>query len=60
MKTEIRILKRPTLKDPKLVGGLPGSGYVAKLVVDHLVKETNAELFAEIYSYSFPPQVYLF
>jgi uncharacterized protein (TIGR00162 family) len=57
MKTEIRILKRPTLKEPRLVGGLPGSGYVAKLVVDHLVKETNAELFAEIYSYSFPPQV---
>ena len=57
MNTEINILKKPTLKDPKLVGGLPGSGYVAKLVIDHLVKEMNAELFAEIYSYSFPPQV---
>lgn len=57
MNTEIKILKKPALKEPKLIGGLPGSGYVAKLVIDHLVKEMNAELFAEVYSYSFPPQI---
>lgn len=55
--TEIVVLKKPQLKDPVLVCGLPGSGYVGKLGVDYLIKEMKAELFAEVYSNTFPPQV---
>lgn len=53
----VKIYKKPELKKPTLVGGLPGSGYVAKLAVDHLVKELDAQLFGEIFSPAFPPQV---
>jgi uncharacterized protein (TIGR00162 family) len=56
---EIKIHTKPALRSPKLVGGLPGSGYVGKLAADHLIKELGAHLAAEIYSYSFPPQVIL-
>jgi len=55
--TTVKIFKKPELTNPILVGGLPGSGYVAKLAVDHLVKELDAKLFGEIFSPSFPPQV---
>jgi uncharacterized protein (TIGR00162 family) len=53
----VKIHKKPKLKNPILVGGLPGSGYVAKLAVDHLVKELDAQLLGEIFSPAFPPQV---
>jgi uncharacterized protein (TIGR00162 family) len=53
---DIRLLKEPDLNDPLLVCGLPGSGFVGKLAVEHLAKELSAELFAVIYSYNFPPQ----
>jgi len=47
----------PHLEEPYLVCGLPGSGYVGKLAVEHLIQEVNAKLLADIYSPSFPPQV---
>lgn len=59
MTVEIVLLKKPELHRPKLICGLPGSGFVAKLALDHLVKELNAELFCLAYSHSFPPQVYV-
>ena len=40
-----------------LVCGFPGSGYVGKLAVDHLIQELRANHLADIYSSSFPPQV---
>lgn len=49
--------KMPELKEPYLVCGMPGSGYVGKLAVEHLIQELQAKPLAEIYSYSFPPQV---
>jgi uncharacterized protein (TIGR00162 family) len=49
--------KEPEFKDPYMVTGLPGVGYVAKLSADYLVKELKAELFEEFYSPSFPPYV---
>lgn len=49
--------KLPDLSEPYLICGLPGSGYVGKLAVEHLIEELDAKLFADIYSYSFPPQV---
>jgi uncharacterized protein (TIGR00162 family) len=54
---DIRFLKEPKLHDPLLICGLPGSGFVGKLAVDHLTKEMGATLFAVVYSYNFPPHV---
>ncbi len=56
-KITIDISQLPELKNPKLICGLPGSGYVGKLAVDYLVDVLHAKSFAEIYSSSFPPQV---
>ncbi len=54
---KMNIFKEPELKNPILVCGLPGSGFVGKLAVEHLAKELSAELFGLIYSHNFPPQV---
>lgn len=47
----------PRLDNPYMICGLPGSGYVGKLAVDHLIQELHAIHLVDIYSYSFPPQV---
>ncbi len=53
------IAKKPILKDPILVEGLPGIGNVGKLAVEHLIETIKAKKFAEIYSKDFPPQVFI-
>ena len=53
----IRVKKKPALKKPLLIVGLPGVGLVSKLAVDHLVKEFKAEKIATLYSPHFPNQV---
>lgn len=57
IKTTILRSKKPKLKNPILVEGLPGVGHVGKLVAEHLVEELGAEKIMEIYSPHFPPQV---
>jgi len=57
MVMQFKIYKEPELKEPYMVTGLPGIGYVAKLSMDYLIKELKAELFEELYSSSFPPYV---
>ncbi|MCP8318255.1 MAG: proteasome assembly chaperone family protein [Candidatus Methylarchaceae archaeon HK01B] len=52
-----RLYKEPQLKDPYMITGLPGIGYIAKLSVEYLIKELKAELFGELYSSSFPSYV---
>lgn len=47
----------PELRSPHLICGFPGSGYVGKLAVDHMIEELHANHLADIYSSSFPPQV---
>jgi uncharacterized protein (TIGR00162 family) len=47
----------PHLQSPYLICGFPGSGYVGKMAVDHLIQELDAKHLADIYSTSFPPQV---
>jgi hypothetical protein len=42
---------------PSLICGFPGSGFVGKLAVDHLIEELKARRLVDIYSSSFPPQV---
>lgn len=56
---EIRLRYTPALTNPVLVCGLPDSGHVAKLVIDHLINEIHAELFAQIFSRWFPPRVHV-
>jgi len=56
-KISVEISSLPELKNPKLICGLPGSGYVGKLAVDYLIDKLNAKQFGNIYSSSFPPQV---
>jgi len=47
----------PDLKSALMICGFPGSGYVGKLAVDHLIEELHAKHLVDIYSSSFPPQV---
>lgn len=56
-KTKFRFEKRPELKNPIVVEGLPGIGYVGKLALDHLSEELGAEKFAEMTSPYFPHHV---
>ena len=53
----VEIIDMPKLKNPSLICGLPGSGYVGKLAVDHMIDELKGIPFANIFSSSFPPQV---
>jgi proteasome assembly chaperone (PAC2) family protein len=47
----------PDIHSSYLICGFPGSGYVGKIAVDHLIQELKAIHLADIYSTSFPPQV---
>src|SRR3972149_2347319 len=53
----VEISEMPKLKNPHLICGLPGSGYVGKIAVDYLIEELKGVQFANIFSSSFPPQV---
>lgn len=46
-------IKRPELKNPILIEGLPGVGFVANISALHLISELNAKKFAEILSPAF-------
>ncbi len=47
----------PRARNPVLVCGMPGSGYVGKLGADHLIELFKAKRVAEYSCESFPPQV---
>lgn len=55
MKTEITYLKKPELKNPILMQGLPGVSNVGRIAVSYLVEKLKAEKFAEIHSPCFFP-----
>lgn len=55
--TVLNLLFKPDVKEPILVEGLPGMGYVGKLAVEHLINELGAKKFAEMYSPHFPHHV---
>jgi len=54
MDSEVRFLLKPELKDPVLIGGLPGVGYVGKLASEFLISELSAQKIAEQLSPHFP------
>ena len=53
---EEKVIDLPDAKNPVLVCGLPGSGYVGKLAADHLVDIFKLKKVAEFSSETFPPQ----
>ena len=58
-KTFIKLLEDVSLSEPIFIEALPGIGHVGKLVAEHLIYELEAQKFAELYSPSFPPQVFV-
>ncbi len=57
LESMIRLKKKIKAKNPVLLVGLPGVGFVSKLAADHMIKQTKAEHFATLYSPNFPNQV---
>ena len=53
-KSIFRVLSKPEFEKPVLVEGLPGFGNVGKLAAQLLTEFTRGEVFAELYSPSFP------
>jgi uncharacterized protein len=51
-----KTLFEPKPKNPVVICGLPGSGYVGKLAVEHLISIFDAKKFMEFQSPTFPPQ----
>ncbi|MEN4018551.1 MAG: proteasome assembly chaperone family protein [Methanobacterium sp.] len=58
-KSYIKMIEEVDLKEPVFIEALPGIGHVGKLVAEHIIHELDAKKFAELYSPSFPPQVFV-
>jgi uncharacterized protein len=55
MQTKIIMNKKPKLKNPVCVVGLPGIGNIGRIAVGYMVHQLKAKKFAELYSpYFFP------
>lgn len=59
MVTKIVELKKPKLKNPLFIEGLPGVGNVGRIAAGYLIEELKAEKFAELFSSHFMPFVLL-
>lgn len=59
MVTRIVEFKKPKLKNPVFIEGLPGVGNVGRIAAGYLVEELKAIKFAELYSSHFMPFVLL-
>ncbi len=51
--------KKPQLRNPILVEGLPGIGNVGKVAIDFMIDELNATKIAEFTSFTLPHSVYV-
>jgi hypothetical protein len=49
----VSLREKPRLRDPVLIEGLPGIGFVANIAALHLIRELNATPFARIHCSSF-------
>lgn len=59
-KFEINLIgKKPKLRNPVLIEGLPGIGNVGKIVIDFIIDEIKAKKLYDIFSYSFPHSVFV-
>lgn len=59
MATTIVELKKPKLRNPLFIEGLPGVGNVGRIAAGYLIEELGAEKFAELFSSHFMPFVLL-
>ncbi|HXQ93152.1 MAG TPA: PAC2 family protein, partial [Nitrososphaerales archaeon] len=57
MKIQLIEIDQPELKNPIIISGLPGSAFVGKFAIDHLIADLSAKPLAEIYADSLPSQV---
>ncbi|MHB8568016.1 MAG: PAC2 family protein [Nitrososphaerales archaeon] len=57
MRIDVIVRDKPSLNNPVIICGLPGSAFVGKFAVDHLIEELSAKPLADFYSAGFPPQV---
>src|SRR5207249_6163988 len=48
--TRIHELSKVMIKEPVLIQGLPGLGYVGKVAVDYFIEKLKPKKFAELYS----------
>ena len=55
--TKINVFKKPKLKNPILIEGLPGVGNIGRVAVGYMIKELKAVKFADLYSKHFFPFV---
>jgi uncharacterized protein (TIGR00162 family) len=51
--------KKPKLKNPILIEGLPGIGNVGKVAVDFMIEELKAVPLYSLFSYTFPHSVFV-
>jgi hypothetical protein len=51
--------KRPRLKNPILIGGLPGIGNVGKIAAEYLIEKLKMQKLADVFSQYLPPQVFI-
>ncbi len=56
---DIHLNEAPKLRNPILIAGLPDSGRVAKIVLDHLIKTLKALPMGYLYSDYLPPRLLL-
>lgn len=56
---EWHVKRRPALKNPVLIEGLPGIANVGKIAIDFLAQELKAKRLASFYSNSFPHSVFI-
>lgn len=49
----VHLIEKPDLKDPILIEGLPGIGFVANIATLHLINELKSPKFGQIHSSSF-------
>ena len=54
-----KFCKKPKLRNPILIEGLPGVGNVARIAVSYLASKLNAQLYLALYSYIFPNSVFV-
>jgi proteasome assembly chaperone (PAC2) family protein len=53
MVVAVQTFEKPKLKNPVLIEGLPGIGFVANVATLHLIRELKATRFAEIHCAAF-------
>jgi len=51
--------KKPALKNPILIEGLPGIGNVGKVAVDFIIEEMKAVPLYDVFSFTFPHSVFV-